>query len=117
MKQLLIKLFMLEFFISSLDLELVPKTPTSRSFRSEASTYGLACSGDGDNHRTCHITVYCFIIKMRRTCGNTQACSFSRLNPGLHIVVTIAEQACDHILRRVLKLFVNIPFANISREI
>ena len=48
------------FSISSLaiDLELVPKNPTSRSFRSEASTYGLAPSGDGDNHRTCHITVY-----------------------------------------------------------
>ena len=48
------------FFISSFDLELVPKKPTSRSFRSEASAYGVARSIDGDNHRTCHITVYCF---------------------------------------------------------
>ena len=55
-----------------------------RSFRSEASTYGLACSGDGDDHRTCHITVYCFSLKMRRNCGNTQeffVCSMSRLSP------------------------------------
>ena len=32
----------------------------SRSLCSEASTYGLARSGDGDNRRTCHVTVYCF---------------------------------------------------------
>ena len=54
------------------------------SFHSEASTYGLTCSGDGDNHRTCHITVYYFSLKMRRTCGNTQeffVCSLSRLSP------------------------------------
>ena len=71
------------FSISSLDLELVPKKPTPRSFRSEASTYDLACSGDGDDHRTCNITVYCFSLKMRRTCGNTQeffVCSMSRLS-------------------------------------
>ena len=72
------------FSISSLDLELVPKKPTSRSFLSEASTYGLACSGDGDNHRTCHIMVYCFSLKMRHTCGKAQelfVCSLSRLSP------------------------------------
>ena len=46
---------------------------------------------------------------MRRTCGNTQefsVCSLSRLNPALHIVVTIAEHACDHVLKRVLKLLI-----------
>ena len=80
--------------------------PTSRSFRSEASTYGLACSGDGDNHKTCHTTVYCFSLKMRPTWGNTQVCSLSRLKPGLHIVVTIAEQTCDHVLKSVLKLLI-----------
>ena len=30
----------------------------------------------------------------------------SRLKPGLHMVVTIAEHACDHVLKRVLKLFI-----------
>ena len=75
------------FSISSLDLELVPKKPTSCSFRSEASAYGLACSGDTDNHRTCLITVFCFSLKMRRTCGNTQevfVCSLNRLSPVVH---------------------------------
>ena len=28
----------------------------------------------------------------------------NRLKPGLHIVVTIGEHACDHVLERVLKL-------------
>ena len=42
--------------ISSPDLELVPKTPTSHSFR-------LETSGDGDNRRTCHMTVYCFLLE------------------------------------------------------
>ena len=74
------------FLIFSLDLELVPKKPTSNSFRSEASTYGLTCSGDRDNHRTCYRTVHCFSLKMWRTCGNTQeffVCSLSRLS---HVV-------------------------------
>ena len=36
-----------------------------KCFRTTASFYSaklciLACSGDGDNHRTCHTTVYCF---------------------------------------------------------
>ena len=43
---------------------------------------------------------------MRHTCGNTQVCSLNRLKPGLHIVETIAEQACDHVLKRVLKLLI-----------
>ena len=39
-----------DVLISSLDFGLVKKkNPTSR-FRSEASTYGLACSDDVDNH-------------------------------------------------------------------
>ena len=81
----------------------------SRSFHSEASAYGLACSDDGDNHRTCHIPVYCFSLKMRRTCWNTKeflVCSLSRLKPGLHIVVTIAEDTCGPVLKRVLKLLI-----------
>ena len=49
-------------------------------------------------------TMYCFSLKMRRTCGNTQGCSLSRLKPGLH--VTIAEQACYHVLKGVLKLLI-----------
>ena len=61
--QLLRSSFVLEFFISSFDLELVPKKPTSRSFRSEALTYGLAHSSDGDNRRTCHMMMYCFSLK------------------------------------------------------
>ena len=28
------------------------------------------------------------------------------LKPGLHIVVTIAEHACDHVLKKVLKLLI-----------
>ena len=52
--------FTLEFFISNFDLELVPKKPTSRIFRSEVSTHDLARYSDGDNRRTCHLTVYCF---------------------------------------------------------
>ena len=28
----------------------------------------------------------------------------TRLNPGLHMVLTFAEHACDHVLKRVLKL-------------
>ena len=43
------------------------------------------------------------------TCGNTQeflVCSLSRLKPGLHLVVTIAEQAYGHLLKRVLKLLI-----------
>ena len=28
------------------------------------------------------------------------------LNPGLHIVVAIAEYACDHVLKRILKLLI-----------
>ena len=43
-----------------------------------------AYSGNGDNHRTCYITVYCFSLKMRRSCGNTQELfvfSLSRLSP------------------------------------
>ena len=66
---------------------LAKKNPTSLNLRSEASTYGLTFSGDGDNHRTCHITVYCFSLKMRRTCGNTQElffCSLSRLSPPIN---------------------------------
>ena len=27
-----------------------------------------------------------------------------RVKPGLHIVVTVAEHACDHVLKRALKL-------------
>ena len=67
-----------------LDLELVSKKLTARSFRSKVSTYGPACSGDGDNHRTWCITVYSFSLKMRSTSGNTQEfldCSLSRLSP------------------------------------
>ena len=47
-----------------------------------ASADGLACSGDGDNHRTCHITVYCFSLKhavyLRQY---TRVLSLSRLSP------------------------------------
>ena len=43
---------------------------------------------------------------MRRTCGDTQVCSLGRLKPGLHIVLTIAEQACYHVLKMVLKLLI-----------
>ena len=46
--------------------------------------YGLACSGDRDNHKPCHIPVYCCSLKLRRTCGNTQEffiCSLNRLSP------------------------------------
>ena len=53
----------LKFSILSLDLELVPKRPMSHSFRPEASTYGLACSGDGDNREAYHITVCCFSLE------------------------------------------------------
>ena len=63
--------------MSSLDLELVPKKPTSRSFRSEASIYDLACSGDGDNHRTCHITVYCFSLRYGIPAGIHKSFSFA----------------------------------------
>ena len=48
--------------------------------------------------------VYCFLLKVRRTCGNAQVCGLSRLKLGLHIRVTITEQACDPVLKRVLKL-------------
>ena len=44
---------------------------------------------------------------MRRIWGNTQEfffCSLIRLKPGLHIVVRIAEHACDDALKRILKL-------------
>ena len=37
-----------------------------QSVRLEAPTYGLAPSSDGDNHRTCHLTVHCFLA---RKCG------------------------------------------------
>ena len=77
----------------------------SRSFCSEASTC-MASPVLVINHRTCHLTVYCFSLKMLRTCGSTQACSLSRLKPGLHVVVTIAEHACDHVLNGVLKLLI-----------
>ena len=53
--------------ISFFDLELVPKTPTSRSCRLEVSTYAQARSGDGDNRRTCHRTVY--VLFLARKCG------------------------------------------------
>ena len=46
---------------------------------------------------------------MRRTCGNTRqslVCSLSRLKPGLHIVVTIAEHAWGHVLKRVLMMLI-----------
>ena len=56
---------------------MVPKKPTSRSFRSEASTYGLACSGDGDNHRTFHIMVYCFLLKCGIPAGIHKSFSFA----------------------------------------
>ena len=84
-------------------MELVPKKPTSRSFLSEASTYGLACSGDGDNHRTCHITVYCFSLKMRHTCGNAQGlfvCSLSRLSP---VVNRNGRKDSDTTLTRIMQ--------------
>ena len=29
-----------------------------------------------------------------------------KVKPGLHIVATIAEHACDHVLKRVLKLLI-----------
>ena len=42
----------------------------------------------GDNHRTCHITVYCFSLTDKRsTCENTQdffVCSLSILSPVLN---------------------------------
>ena len=60
------------------------KFPCKLSFRSEASADGLTCSCDGNNHRTCHITIYCFSLKMRCIFGNTQeffVCSLSRLSP------------------------------------
>ena len=40
---------------------------------------------------------------------------YEPLKPGLHIVVTIAEHACDHVLERVLKL--STYRINISPEI
>ena len=83
LKQLLRKLFTLEFFDFLPWLGTSSKKTTPPSFRSEASTYDLTCSGDRDDHRTCHITVYCFSLKMGRTCGNTQeffVCSMSRLS-------------------------------------
>ena len=49
--------------MSSLDLEPVPIKPTSRSFPSEASTYGLARSDDGHNNKTCLKMVYCFSLE------------------------------------------------------
>ena len=85
-------------------MELVPKKPTSRSFRSEASTYGLACSGDGDNHRTCHIAVYCFSLRMRRTCGNTQelfVCSLSIESP---VINRNGKKDGDTALTRIIQL-------------
>ena len=51
------------FFTSSFDLEPVKKKPTSRSFRSEVSTYGLARPCDGDNRRTRQIMVCCFSLE------------------------------------------------------
>ena len=55
--------------------------------------------------------MYCFSLKKCGIpdCGNTQeflVCSLSRLKPGLHIVATIAEHACGHVLNRVLKLLI-----------
>ena len=47
---------------SNREQTLVPKNPTSHSFRSETSRYGLAGSVDGDNSRTCQETVYCFSL-------------------------------------------------------
>ena len=44
----------------------------SRSFRSEASTYGLARSSDGNNRRTYHITVYRFSLEHVVYLWNTQ---------------------------------------------
>ena len=49
--------------MSSPELKLVPRNLTPRSFHSEASAYGLTRSGDGDNHRTCHMTMYCFLLE------------------------------------------------------
>ena len=39
------------------------KRPSSRSFRLETSTHGLARSGGRDNRKTCHITVHCFSLE------------------------------------------------------
>ena len=35
------------------------------------------CSGDGDNHRTCHITVYCFSLKCGIPAGIHKSFSFA----------------------------------------
>ena len=58
------------------------------------------------------LTVYCFSLKMRRTCGSTQVCSLSRLEPGLHIVVTIAEHACESCSKEGFKA-VNITYISL----
>ena len=51
--------------------------------------------------------MYCFSLQNAAyTCRNTQVCGLSRLKPGFHVVVTIAEHACDHVLNRVLKLLI-----------
>ena len=42
------------------------------------------------------------IIVLKRGKPNTLATD--NLKPGLHIVVTIAEHACDHVSKRILKL-------------
>ena len=76
------------------------KFPYKLSFRSEASTYGLTCSGDGDNlwpnllvtygdniwpnllvtygdNIWPNLLVYCFSLKMRRTAGIPKSFSFA----------------------------------------
>ena len=42
--------------------------------------------------------------------------NFISVKPILHMVVTIAQHACDHVPKRILKA-VNISTANISCEI
>ena len=47
------------------------------------------------------------VLSIPQKCQDDKRCTaHKKLKPGLHLnkVVTIAEQACDHVLKRVLKL-------------
>ena len=53
----------------------------------------------------------------RGNAGLLFMCNFILFKPGLHVVVTIARHAYDRVLKRVLKLAVNISIRNISCKI
>ena len=73
----------------------------------------------GDARRvkaTFHLTIS---MRGQRATGKIQRNNYHHgswgpsLKPGLHIVVTIAEHACDHVLKRVLKL---LGLVSITRQ-